>query len=116
MGGFRGRGRGEAGGVGTGGSRRHRGLWTAFAGSVPPWLDGVLAGLLGLAATHRLLWPGFPVGHDTFSHLWGLYGFYQAILAGNVLPPHGRWVERIIPGAMFSILALDFFPYGGAQL
>jgi len=29
---------------------------------------------------------------------------------------HGRWVERIIPGAMFSILALDFFPYGGAQL
>ena len=103
------------------------GLWTAFAGCVPPWLDGVLAGLLGLAATHRLLWPGFPQGIDTDAHIWGIYGFFQAVLAGNVLP---RWIHHVglgmplllfypplsfyltLPLLMFKLPIYDAFKFG----
>ncbi|MGH9365761.1 MAG: 6-pyruvoyl-tetrahydropterin synthase-related protein, partial [Thermoanaerobaculia bacterium] len=67
-------------------------LWTAFAEDRALWLDWVVAGLLGVAATHRLLAAGFPVGHDTSYHLWGLYGFYRAILDGNLLP---RWIHHL---------------------
>lgn len=78
-------------------------LRTAFPLKRLGWLDFVLAGLMGVAATHVLFYPGFPQGHDITTHLWGTYGFYQAILAGNPLP---RWIHHLGLGMPF----LMFYP------
>jgi len=102
-------------------------LWTAFGEGQASWLDVVIAGLLGVAATHRLLWPGIPLGNDTFHHLWGAYGFYRAILDGNFLP---RWIHHLglgmplllfypplpyyltLPFLMLSVPVYDAFKFG----
>jgi hypothetical protein len=37
------------------------------------WLDLTAAALLGIAASHILLFPGLPRGHDTLHHVWGVW-------------------------------------------
>src|SRR5690242_3185916 len=44
------------------------------AGSRPRrWLDLAAAAFLGIAASHLLLFPGLPRGHDVFHHTWGVW-------------------------------------------
>ncbi|MFM7202810.1 MAG: 6-pyruvoyl-tetrahydropterin synthase-related protein [Myxococcota bacterium] len=62
--------------------------------------DWVLTFLLGVAATHLLFMPGFPRGHDISTHLWGTYGFLQAIDAGNYWP---RWIHELGLGMPFLL-------------
>lgn len=103
------------------------GIRSAFAWPRLGWFDFVLAALLGVAATHRLFFPGFPDGHDISHHLWGLYAFYREVESGNPFP---RWIHRLGLGmplllfypplpfyALLPILALhlpvfDSFKYG----
>lgn len=56
------------------------------------WIDPILllAGLLPVG--HIYLKAGFPRGHDTACHLWGLYGFYQSFLDGNLFP---LWLPQL---------------------
>jgi len=85
------------------------GLWTALLRGPARWFDLLPAGLLGVAATHRLLLPGFPQGHDIITHLWGTYGFFQAILDGNLLP---RWIHHIGLGMPFLLFYPPLAFYG----
>lgn len=67
----------------------------------PLWVCYLLAGLLGILATHRLFDPGIPITHDTLPHSWAMYALGQSIAEGNLLP---RWVHEIglgIPLFMF---------------
>ena len=75
-------------------------LWTR---RIPKRVDAVLAASFGLAATHLLLKPGFPQGHDIVTHMWGLYSFCQAILHGDYLP---HWLHHLGLGMPFLL----FYP------
>ena len=66
-------------------------------------LGAVLAPLMGIAAAHRLLLPGMPDGHDLSPHLWGAYGYLQAVDAGAWLP---RWNHHIGLGMPLTL----FYP------
>lgn len=53
----------------------------------------VAAALLGIAASHQLLLPGLPRGHDTFHHAWGVWAVArEARLAGDLMP---LWVHGL---------------------
>lgn len=67
------------------------------------WWDWLFVAAMGVAATHVLFAPGFPRGHDIITHLWGTYGFFQAILEGNLWP---RWIHHIGLGMPFLL----FYP------
>lgn len=56
------------------------------------WLDLPLAAGLGVAAGHLLFSPGLPFGHDTIAHLWGTWGVYQEIAAGDLF---ARWLHHL---------------------
>lgn len=75
-------------------------LRTQLLGERGRGLDWLLTLLLGVAATHLLLMPGFPRGHDISTHLWGTYGFLQAIDAGNYWP---RWIHELGLGMPFLL-------------
>lgn len=70
----------------------------AAAGGAEPrrWLDLPAAALLGIAASHILLFPGLPRGHDVFHHVWGVWAVArEARLAespGDLLP---LWVHGL---------------------
>ncbi|HWM90716.1 MAG TPA: 6-pyruvoyl-tetrahydropterin synthase-related protein [Thermoanaerobaculia bacterium] len=57
-----------------------------------PWLDLPLAIVLGLAAGHLLLSPGIPRGHDTMSHIWGVWAVGQEAAGGDLA---ALWLHRL---------------------
>ncbi|HET9225192.1 MAG TPA: 6-pyruvoyl-tetrahydropterin synthase-related protein [Thermoanaerobaculia bacterium] len=63
-------------------------LFAAMAGTrrkeLRPWIDLPFAALLGLAASHLLLAPGLPRGHDTLHHLWGIWAVSVEAAGGNL--------------------------------
>lgn len=72
---------------------------TAAGGRRPrPWIDLPLAALLGLAASHLLFSPGLPRGHDTLSHVWGIWAAGRAAAEGS---PAALWLHHIGMGTPF---------------
>ncbi len=68
-------------------------LGAGLGGSRPRlWVDLPLAAALGVAAGHLLFSPGLPFGHDTIAHLWGTWGVYQEIGAGDLF---ARWLHHL---------------------
>ncbi len=71
-------------------------ILTAAGGPRPrPWIDLPFAAALGVAAGHILLAPGLPRGHDTATHLWGIWAIAREVAAGDLWP---GWVHGIGPG------------------
>jgi hypothetical protein len=57
------------------------------------WLDLGAAALLGIAASHLLLFPGLPRAHDIFHHVWGVWAVArEARVAGDLMP---LWVHGL---------------------
>lgn len=56
------------------------------------WLDLPVAAGLGLAAGHLLFFPGMPRGHDTLTHLWGIWAVAREARAGHWMSP---WLHRL---------------------
>ncbi|MES1240468.1 MAG: hypothetical protein ABUT39_02510 [Acidobacteriota bacterium] len=60
------------------------------------WLDLAAAALLGIAASHLLLFPGLPRGHDVFHHTWGVWAVAREARAvggfGGLMP---LWVHGL---------------------
>ena len=75
-----------------------------------PWVDLLMAGLLGLAAGHILFLPGIPRGHDTMHHLWGVWAVARE--AGSALWLHGLGLGMPVlqfygPGTFYATLPLS---------
>lgn len=96
--------------------------WAALWGERRRWLDLGVVVLLAVAAGNLfVLLPGFPRGHDITTHLWGIWGFFKAILDGDLYP---RWLHHLGMGMpliqfyppvsfflLLPFLALDLPPY-----
>jgi hypothetical protein len=52
----------------------------------------VAAALLGIAASHQLLLPGLPRGHDTLHHVWGVWAVAREARMGDPIP---LWVHGL---------------------
>jgi hypothetical protein len=88
---------------------------------MPRRLDSVVVAVFAAASAHLMFEPGFPIGHDTPHHLWGIYALSKAIRDGDLYP---RWVHHIglgmpllqfyPPGSLLPLvplLALDIAPF-----
>ena len=83
---------------------------TACGGRFPrPRIDLPVAVLAGLAASHRLLGPGLPLGHDTVPHLWATWSLGRAVEGGALFP---IWLHELGLGMPL----LSFYPPAGSVL
>jgi hypothetical protein len=79
------------------------GILAAAGGRRPKmWLDLPAAAFLGIAASHILLSPGLPFGHDTLHHVWGVWAVAREAAAGHPAP---IWLH----GLGFGIPLLQFY-------
>ncbi len=77
--------------------------------AVPRARDLAAAVVIALAASHLFFFSGFPIGHDTPHHLWGIWAVFKALRQGDLYP---QWLHHLGMGMPL----LRFYPPGSFLL